>query len=420
MFGKLFRGMTYYRFLLWVEVVGLVLEEILPPLLGVGVTAHVAFAQKLYSDVFCSAGIIGGLILYWNMVERRRNELLAIAVIGTLLEAGLYAWRMQHMSAMGCFPFIGTGWGSVAIVCLLLRALRPGPEQEAALEALSLSVAIPVFTVFNASVSATIAGMNSNAVYDMRVYTLDGLWGAQPSFIFARMGFSTLAVSLPLWLVYNWLSVWMLLSQLLARLNEKAVAYSPLLTFLFVGIVGQWSYKYFPCVGTQVLCGIRFPMCDIPVLADPLKIVDAPAVFSRATVPSLHLAWALTAYWVVEGLKPSWRYTGACLFWLTAWSTFSVGNHYLFDLLVAVPFSVGTYALAVKDMGRNWRLALPTSAAGFALFVAWVYALKEYPAWVLAQGWLVPLGLTLTVIASLWLRRRLVNHVVAGMAEPNA
>jgi hypothetical protein len=74
---------------------------------------------------------------------------------------------------------------------------------------------------------------------------------------------------------------------------------------------------------------IAFPACGPRWALDP----SAP----RNCIPSLHLTWALIFVYVSS---PRFRWLFAIFAVLTAIATLTTGEHYLIDLIVAVPFSM--------------------------------------------------------------------------------
>src|SRR5205085_8183990 len=64
----------------------------------------------------------------------------------------------------------------------------------------------------------------------------------------------------------------------------------------------------------------------------------------RNAMPSVHFACALLIWWNVARLSLRWRIAAALFLLLTVFATLGFGEHYLIDLIVAVPFSVAAQA----------------------------------------------------------------------------
>jgi hypothetical protein len=56
-------------------------------------------------------------------------------------------------------------------------------------------------------------------------------------------------------------------------------------------------------------------------------------------MPSLHFAWPLLLWWSSRHLARVWRVSLLVFVLLTAFATVGLGEHYLFDLVVAFPFA---------------------------------------------------------------------------------
>ena len=131
-------------------------------------------------------------------------------------------------------------------------------------------------------------------------------------------------------------------------------------------------YMTCPGAGPAYVFGHAYPNA-MPLLAEPHARL-LPAGNNLNTTPSDHLTWALLLFWF------TWRYCGkpiaACfgLFSLVmVAATLGLGEHYVIDLVMAVPFAAAIWFLT----GRQWRHA----AAMLAVVGAWCIVLR--------QGWLI-------------------------------
>ena len=116
-----------------------------------------------------------------------------------------------------------------------------------------------------------------------------------------------------------------------------------------------------------------FPF-TIPILAAPHSRI-IPSVILNA-IPSGHVAWAVLIFWF------ACRYCGKvtqiamgtfCFF--TCLATLGLGQHYLIDLIVAIPFAAILWAL----VHRQWRFA----GISMLVVLTWLVVLRE--------GWILPL-----------------------------
>jgi hypothetical protein len=245
--------------------------------------------------------------------------------------------------------------------------------------------------------------------YDALLLAFDGGLGFQPSFVLGRLlpegsnawGLTTVAYyALPL-------AVCILYASHLA--SERAGKPQPvpiLALFLSLMLVGFTLYGIYPAVGPEHAFGALYPR-NPPLLAQiavqPMTVPDAP----RNCMPSLHLAGALAIWWN-SLLWPRWGRLLAGLFlWTTIFSTLALGEHYLVDLVVAVPFALifqaaWTVAVPFAHRVRRWPLVV-----GASLTFAWFVALR-YGLWLFLISPVISWGLILLSVAwCLMLEKRL-------------
>jgi len=111
----------------------------------------------------------------------------------------------------------------------------------------------------------------------------------------------------------------------------------------------------------------------LPQIAlQPMTVPDAP----RNCIPSLHLAGALAVWWNSRRWLRWARLLAGLFLAATVFSTLALGEHYLVDLVVAVPFTLAfqaawTVTLPLKNSARRRALA-----TGAILTVAWFVGLR--------------------------------------------
>jgi hypothetical protein len=162
---------------------------------------------------------------------------------------------------------------------------------------------------------------------------------------------------------------------------------------LFLGtlFVGTMLYHLCPAAGPIYTFGSAFPQHEPPVSSQMILLTQGP----RNAMPSLHLACALLVWWNSR-LWGNWgRVLAGAFLLLTTFATLGLGEHYLIDLVVAVPFSVAVSAActgSVPMQSMERRLAL---AGGGLLTLVWLLLFRSAVKW--APGfsivsWLLVLG----------------------------
>jgi hypothetical protein len=134
--------------------------------------------------------------------------------------------------------------------------------------------------------------------------------------------------------------------------------------YLLAGMLGMVGYHILPVVGPHFVF-TSYP--DPPAAWSPgLERVPVPLTIPRNAIPSLHLAWAVLATLAMWPTR--WRVPALVFLGLTVIACLGLGQHYLIDLLIAIPFTVGLWAVAEE----RWWVAL----IGFATTLAWMAMLR--------------------------------------------
>ncbi len=139
------------------------------------------------------------------------------------------------------------------------------------------------------------------------------------------------------------------------------------------GLVILPFYVLCPAAGPAYLFGARYPNA-LPLVSAP-QAHPLSRVCELNTTPSGHLAWALLLFWFAR------RYCGrrtAAIFAMIAVlilaATLGLGEHYVIDLVVAIPYTAAVWWLT----GRRWARA----SAMLAVVALWATALRQ--GWALA------------------------------------
>ena len=96
----------------------------------------------------------------------------------------------------------------------------------------------------------------------------------------------------------------------------------------------------------------------------------------RNGIPSLHTTWALLVYWYSRrhGVGP--RVFGAVWVVLTVLAMLGLGEHWLVDVAVSVPFAVAVRALLATRIPLSDRVRWLPLAAGALLYSAWLVVVR--------------------------------------------
>jgi hypothetical protein len=244
--------------------------------------------------------------------------------------------------------------------------------------------------------------------FDLYLYSFEGSLRIQPCFLLGRaflkwplFGKVSTAVYMAISSIYMFV-----FADLLLREVEKARAV--FLAFLVSGPLGIMFYNLFPALGPLYLFGPNFPLHPLPASAiqhlrlEPVSLYGFPNA-----MPSLHMTWAVLAFWYSRGASAWVRLVALVFLVFTVLSTLGTGEHYVADLVVAMPFSL--MLLAAFSFSAAWADAWRIRAIvfGLATTVLCMTLLRFQPHffWVSpAISW----GLiALTVAATVFLEERL-------------
>lgn len=157
-----------------------------------------------------------------------------------------------------------------------------------------------------------------------------------------------------------------------------------------------------------------------------VSVLPAP----RNAMPSLHLSSAIWIFMLCASLRRKWIFALSVLFVLgTAWATLAIGEHYVIDLMVAMPFApaLGLFLMNPPrwKIAPRWQHYLQWAAG--ATFVLWMLLLRLAPDWLIAHPgtvqwlsvWSVAAGVLLLAlhVRCVW-REEDTNEVLLAQHQP--
>lgn len=322
------------------------------------------------------------------VLEQDRRPAFIACLFSIPLSLMFIHWQpsLAEFSAPIC-----VGFASFAVLSVMMLV-----RSEARTKALFI-LAAGSLVILGQQISQAIEAFTTTAAltFDNRAYLVDLSLGLNPvgliqSALALLPGLLKSGATLVLVITYQAIMFVMALVVLL-HLRKQSSHWSIALTaLLLAGAVGGVLYHFFPAAGP------RFAFPDFPEL--PLVSALTPAAdkldlqYIRNCMPSLHTTWALLIVINSAGLSRMLR-TGAIIFAiLTVAATLALGQHYLIDLIVAVPFTVAIQAAAQSLITRRWPA--PGFWIGGACVALWLHVLIGHVEWLLTTP-----GLTLTASA---------------------
>jgi hypothetical protein len=383
--------------------------------LAVTVVATLVLSRSFYdrtaADIFFSLTLASAVLVFVHV--RPISEIPWLAIIACVLTtAQIFVLKVP----LRWFPLVA--WlGVSSFLLLILRRLWSATEQK---ELLKYAIVPPLLLVLLGYFSSTLLEITDKLhpkTYDLFLFFFDGSLGVQPSFKVGHFVLRSRWLTEVALLFYYGLPIPGMLVYAKQLVRQRSYAITVFLGLLVAGPVGVLFYNLLPACGPIYLVGSDFPFhapASQLVTAMVLQPIEISGI--RNAFPSLHMGWALLAWWYSEGLS---RWTRFALFLFlagTVLATLGLGEHYLVDLAAAFPFALlieAGCALLVPISDR--RRSMPFFAALLMLF-GWL-ALLRFGMRIVWLSPLIPWTLIVGTIISCLALRRPLQRAVKGAAH---
>ncbi len=345
-------------------------------LTGIAPPPHAALALAPVNR-FLGAAFAASFLFFLRARPDKRDLALALG-LAALIEAVSLAISRGHGSAEH-LALVGFSLGQGSLIVLALRALRsPEEARQSALDTLIPAASLPLFVALTKTGLALTVALHP-ITFDLPLYQLDASLGGQASFAVGRVLRAAPPLGALLRVVYLCLPLSIGVVYTVVQRSTKAAGADFLGAILAAGAAGFALYHVCPVAGPRYLFdGLEgvFPDKAPPAAELPL----APGLlspFDRNGVPSLHTAWALLLVWHARPHGLGLRLFTIAWLALTLLATLGLGEHYLLDLVIAVPFTVAVDAALLHGVpfARWERSAALTAGVTFTL--AWFLLLRN-------------------------------------------
>jgi predicted membrane-bound spermidine synthase len=294
-----------------------------------------------------------------------------LAALAVLIE---YRWAPVRPAWEWVFV-ASAGFGAAALAALIIRLKRktgdPALNHDLLAAAGIAPLADPTVSFYLYLTQAL-----HPLAFDLGAYRFDALLGFQPSAVLALIAQQAPPLMVVLSTAYYFQPYGISMLYALQRVSPRRRPFS-IVAFQAVSALlsALLLYHLYPVAGPAYAFGAAFPahLPDASGLEATSSLVLRGA---RNGVPSMHFAWALALWLSARYLGVPWvRALFAAWLGLTVLSTLAMGEHYLIDLVVAVPLVIGVLALCALEL--PWKGARARAVwVGLGLTLAWILILR--------------------------------------------
>ncbi|MGA1986073.1 MAG: phosphatase PAP2 family protein [Candidatus Sulfotelmatobacter sp.] len=366
------------------------------------VLADIAALHLDFRQPFVGYGIGGACLLL--LAGRPNWRQVGIVVLAAAMIAFFVVRRIED--AVTLLIQLTGSLGLASLLFLCCKAVWEPRQARSQTFRILLPSCVMTFMIFGSVYSLNMASYLHAKTFDLYTFVFDGSLGFQPSFASGR------ALAANSWLIplvrltYEGIVLAMaaFYAAFMAR-REKPIW--ELIELLFAAaMVGYLFFSVFPVCGPRYGFPASFPGANFAysrLAGLQLQRIPVDWLIPRNGVPSLHFTWALLIWWNTRTL-PRWGRAAATAFVLaTAFDTMATGEHYLFDLIAALPFALCMQASMVRTVAfRNRERWLPVLCGG-AMFLGWLM-LCRFGLPLLLQSQFLPWSLALasSVVSIVW------------------
>ena len=420
-------------------------------LMGSPLTPIVFFSSDIKTSLSRASSVLMFValsLLISDICRLSRKEILWLALLGTIWTALVYSHysgktadltknSYEEIALFGlqlfCMP--GVLWVilTTALPSNILKRSHTPDRQ--AWKFLALFICLYPFTGLMTIGALRVGAVIYPLVYDQIFYKIDAAFGSLTGPSWAQTVYHLNNIA-PMWVqqattfAYSIISAlfWPIIAFLIRE--KKLMLLNGLRAVLIPFIIAWFCYMWLPGLGPGMAFYGPDNAAALPHAADlAAELVAAPPAYRNA-MPSMHMFAALEIMLVMAGSRYKKLFgLSVALVLATVWTTLGLGEHYVIDLVVALPLAASLGVLLLlppywRQPAFVWRWVW---GGCFAAFFAWMLVIRLAPQWLYEQPnvtrgcALVSTALALALmgryIRSVW---RLGNDIDAGLVAAPA
>jgi PAP2 superfamily len=330
-----------------------------------------SFYDRTAADIFFSITLASMIIIFLHV--RPWWEALQVAVASALLVLLQAAVLKVPLRIIPALALLGTG----SLGLLAYRRIWSTEEQRERLHYAFLPPLLFVLLGYAGSAPLEITNRFHPKTLDLFLYNFDCSMGVQLSFKMGQLVLRSRWLTRIALLFYFALPIPVMLVFAKQLVRSGSAVMSVFLGFFMAGPAAVIFYNLFPACGPIYLFPSRFPFAPLS-LEQMKETLIQPVLVSgmRNAFPSLHLAWALLAWWYGQGLSQSTKLFLLLFFAGTVIATLGLGEHYFVDLVAAFPFALMIHSGCAVHVPWLDRRRLMPFLYGALLLFGWIVLLR--------------------------------------------
>jgi hypothetical protein len=314
---------------------------------------------------------LSGPIIFAARVTAARTLALTL-LLAVALAVGFQMARPHLVTAPIALAY---GLGTACIVVSFFRVAFAAPDHSREATRTALLVVMFPAKAYLGITLLEVAATRTPLTFDSILTVVDGSIGPHPSFVIGRFLLLHPSLRVLAQIAYNALPIAIMSAAALRwrRFGATDRVSIPLAAAI-AAVTGVALYLAVPAAGPAFRWPALFPL-EPPAVESVPRIATAVGTDAfRNAMPSLHFAGALFVAWGMWSLGAWQRLVGIGFLFLTFIATLGLGEHYLIDLIVALPFALGIEAVV-----RHWPRWQGDFALCAALLGVWLFCLRFLP-----------------------------------------
>jgi hypothetical protein len=338
------------------------------------------FYEQTANNIFFSLTVAGCTIVFLSV--RPLSELPQVMGVGLVLQSLQFFVLKVPFKVAPAAALLGLS----SLLLLTIRKIWSGKERQLLQDSIVPPLLFVLLGYFGSGMLALTFRLHPKTL-DLFLYSFDQSLGTQLSFKVGQVVLASRLLTRIMVDVYYLLPLVIMFTYARLLVRDRTLAMTAFLALLIAGPVGVVFYNLIPGCGPGCLMGGKYPfeMWSTEQLRQlPLQPLTEGG--ARNAFPSLHLAWALLAWWYSERLSLWTRFAMAIFLIGTVFATLGLGEHYFVDLVAAFPFALMIQAACALQVPISKPRRLFPFLVGFGLMLGWVVLLRSG----LAVVWISP------------------------------